>query len=92
MPPALNIFMNLLERGKMDESRKLANGKLLEFEKVYPLDAAYDTLADAPADIKTNSATGRPVISPSTASRAHRVRLRTGPLDIVIIRWPTVPK
>ena len=53
-PPALNIFMNLLERGKMDESRKLANGKLLEFEKVYPLDAAYDTLADAPEDIKTN--------------------------------------
>jgi len=53
-PPALNIFTNLLERGKMDESRKLANGKLLEFEKVYPLDAAYDTLADAPEDIRTN--------------------------------------
>ncbi len=53
-PPALNIFMNLLERGKMDESRKMASGKVLEFEKVYPLDAAYDTLADAPEDIKTN--------------------------------------
>jgi len=53
-PPALNIFMNLLERGKMDESRKLKNGKLMEFEKIYPLDAAYDTLADAPDDIKTN--------------------------------------
>ena len=26
-PPALNIFMNLLERGKMDESRKLAGGR-----------------------------------------------------------------
>ena len=53
-PPALNIFTNLLERGKMDESRKLSDGRLLEFEKVYPLDAAYDTLADAPEDIKTN--------------------------------------
>ncbi len=53
-PPALNIFTNLLERGKMDESRRLANGKLLEFERVYPLDAAYDTLADAPEDIRTN--------------------------------------
>src|SRR2546428_7566430 len=40
-PPALNIFLNLLERGKMDESRKLANGALLQFEKIYPLDAAY---------------------------------------------------
>ena len=53
-PPALNIFMNLLERGKMDDSRKLSSGKLLEFEKIYPLDAAYDTLGDAPDDIRTN--------------------------------------
>jgi enoyl-[acyl-carrier protein] reductase I len=53
-PPALNIFMNLLERGKMDESRKLSSGQLLEFEKIYPLDAAYDTLTDAPEDIRTN--------------------------------------
>jgi enoyl-[acyl-carrier protein] reductase I len=53
-PPALNIFTNLLERGKMDESRKLSGGRLLEFEKVYPLDAAYDTLADAPEDIRSN--------------------------------------
>jgi enoyl-[acyl-carrier protein] reductase I len=53
-PPALNIFMNLMERGKMDESRKLSNGQLLQFEKIYPLDAAYDTLADAPEDIRSN--------------------------------------
>lgn len=53
-PPALNIFQNLLERGKMDVSRKLASGSLLEFEKIYPLDAAYDTLADAPEDVRGN--------------------------------------
>ena len=53
-PPALNIFMNLLERGKMDESRRMSNGQLLEFEKIYPLDAAYDTLSDAPEDIRNN--------------------------------------
>jgi enoyl-[acyl-carrier protein] reductase I len=53
-PPALNIFLNLLERGKMDESRKLSGGQLLQFEKIYPLDAAYDTLADAPDDIRAN--------------------------------------
>jgi enoyl-[acyl-carrier protein] reductase I len=53
-PPALNIFMNLLERGKMDESRKLSSGKLLEFEKIYPLDAAFDVLTDAPEDIRSN--------------------------------------
>jgi enoyl-[acyl-carrier protein] reductase I len=53
-PPALNIFRNLLERGKMDDSRMLSSGQLLEFEKIYPLDAAFDTLADAPEDIRTN--------------------------------------
>jgi enoyl-[acyl-carrier protein] reductase I len=53
-PPALNIFRNLLERGKMDESRRLADGSMLEFERIYPLDAAYDTLADAPEEIRTN--------------------------------------
>ena len=53
-PPALNIFMNLLERGKLDDSRRLSNGNLFEFERIYPLDAAYDTLADAPDDIRTN--------------------------------------
>ena len=53
-PPALNIFRNLLERGKMDSSRMLSSGQLLEFEKIYPLDAAFDTLADAPEDIRTN--------------------------------------
>src|SRR5688572_26014756 len=53
-PPALNIFMNLLERGKMDESRKLADGSLLDFEKIYPLDAVFDSLEDAPADLREN--------------------------------------
>lgn len=53
-PPALTIFMNLLERGKMDESRRLSSGRLLEFERVYPLDAAFDTLGDAPEEVRAN--------------------------------------
>lgn len=53
-PPALGIFTKLLERGKMDESMTLSDGRKLAFEKVYPLDAAYDTLADAPPDVREN--------------------------------------
>lgn len=53
-PPALNIFLNLLERGKIDESRRMADGSLLQFERIYPLDAVYDTLADAPEEVRTN--------------------------------------
>src|SRR5438045_8724292 len=51
-PPALNIFLNLLDRGKMDASRKLRSGQLLEFEKIYPLDAAYDRYEDMPEDVR----------------------------------------
>src|SRR5881392_3754007 len=53
-PPALNIFRTMLERGKFDDSRKMADGSLLQFERIYALDAAYDTLADAPEDVRTN--------------------------------------
>jgi enoyl-[acyl-carrier protein] reductase I len=53
-PPALNIFLNLLERGKMDASRQLSSGKKLEFEKIYALDAAYDRYEDMPEDVRSN--------------------------------------
>ncbi len=53
-PPALNIFLNLLERGKLDESRQMPDDSLLTFERIYPLDAVYDTLESAPAEIREN--------------------------------------
>lgn len=53
-PPAMGIFETMLRRGKMDEARKLDSGELLDFEKIYPLDAAYDTLEDAPEEIRAN--------------------------------------
>ena len=53
-PPALNIFLNLIERGKMDASRQMPDGSLLTFERIFPLDAVYDTLESAPEDIREN--------------------------------------
>ena len=44
----------LIERGKMDASRRLSNGDMMEFERIYPLDAAFDTMADVPEDVRTN--------------------------------------
>jgi len=51
-PPALGIFTKLLERGKMSDSMRLSDGRTMEFERIYPLDAAFDTLADAPEDVR----------------------------------------
>jgi enoyl-[acyl-carrier protein] reductase I len=53
-PPAMNIFENLLERGKMDASMMLARGGKMTFEKVYPLDAVYDALDSVPQEIREN--------------------------------------
>lgn len=53
-PPAMGIFETLLNRGKLDESRKLAGGGTLTFERIYPLDADYCKLEDAPADVREN--------------------------------------
>jgi enoyl-[acyl-carrier protein] reductase I len=53
-PPTLTILNNLLERGRMDESRKLSDGSLMQFERIYPLDAAFDVLGDAPSEIRDN--------------------------------------
>lgn len=53
-PPALGIFTKLLERGKIEESMRLGDGRTLTFEKIYPLDAAWDSLADVPAEVREN--------------------------------------
>ena len=49
-PPLLTIFQKSLERGKLDLS--LPNGGELKLEKVYPLDAMYDTPAAVPAELR----------------------------------------
>lgn len=51
-PPALGIFKTMLERGKFDESLKLADGEKLRFAKIYALDAEYDVLEDASAELR----------------------------------------
>ena len=51
-PPAMGIFEKMLERGKMAESMTLADGSQLAFERIFPLDAAFDVVDDAPADVR----------------------------------------
>src|SRR5947208_886851 len=84
-PPALGIFKNLLERGKMDESRKMSDGGMLEFEKIYPLDAVFDTQEGMPEDIRQNKRY-REVGDCSISGVARQLEQDFGakPLDIVV--------
>jgi enoyl-[acyl-carrier protein] reductase I len=84
-PPALGIFETLLRRGKLDDSRKLSNGKLLEFERVYPIDAAYDTLSDVPEAIRESKRySGRGDFSIAGAAVQLVEDFGEKPLDILV--------
>jgi enoyl-[acyl-carrier protein] reductase I len=51
-PPALGIFKTILERGKLDASLALPDGRKMSFERIYPFDAEFDTFEDIPADVR----------------------------------------
>ena len=92
-PPALGIFNKLLERGKMDESMRLADGRKLEFERIYPLDAAFDALADAPPDVRDNKRY-KEVGDFSVEGMTSRIREDFGEaaLDIVVHSLANAPE
>ena len=93
-PPALNIFMNLLERGKMDESRRLSTGELLEFEKIYPLDAVFDTYDEMPEESADEQALqGRRRLLDRRAGAAARGGFRRASRSTSwSTRWRTGPR
>ncbi|HWP33980.1 MAG TPA: enoyl-[acyl-carrier-protein] reductase [Thermodesulfobacteriota bacterium] len=84
-PPALGIFTTMLERGKLDASRALPDGRRLEFERIYPLDVAFDTWADIPDDVRQNKRY-RDLGDVSIQGLADRLRADFGEpcLDIVV--------
>src|SRR5687768_3264991 len=83
-PPALGIFKTLLER-KMDESLKLSDGSKLAFERIYPLDAEFDSFEDMPTELR-ESKRYRDHGDSSIGGLVGRLRADFGeqPLDIVV--------
>jgi enoyl-[acyl-carrier protein] reductase I len=53
-PPVLKIFQSSLNKGAFDDDAKLSDGSTMVIEKVYPLDAVFDTAADVPDEIREN--------------------------------------
>lgn len=84
-PPAMNIFTTMLSRGKLDESRKMKNGALLEFERIVALDAAYDTLEDAPAELRQSKRyEDKGDFSITGAAELLKKELGERPFDVVV--------
>jgi len=53
-PPVLKIFQAGLRRGSFDADSTLSDGSKMAIDKVYPLDAVFDTAEDVPDEIRNN--------------------------------------
>ncbi len=49
--PMVNIFESKFRKGYYDADRKLQDGRLLEIEKIYPLDVQFDNASDIPHNL-----------------------------------------
>jgi enoyl-[acyl-carrier protein] reductase I len=81
--PVLKIFTSSLEMGKFDESRKLQDGSLMQFAKVYPLDASFDKPEDVPEDIRENKRY-KDVGGYTISEVASRVKEDFGSIDFLV--------
>jgi len=53
-PPVLKIFQMGLKKGSFENDSILSDGSKMTIEKVYPLDAVFDSPEDVPDEIKEN--------------------------------------
>lgn len=89
--PILKIFTSSLEMGKFDESRKLQDGSLMQFAKIYPLDASFDNPEDVPDDIKENKRY-KDVGGYTISEVANRVKEDFGSIDFFVHSLANAPE
>lgn len=89
--PMLKIFTTAYESGKFDEARKLSNGKLLEFAKIYPIDAMFDAPEDVPADVLENKRY-KDVGGYTVSEVAKNISQDFGALDILVHSLANAPE
>ncbi len=89
--PIVRIFKTSWANGKFDESRKLSNGKLWEYAKLYPIDAVFDKAEDVPQEVKENKRYAE--LSGYTISEvAKQVEADFGSIDILVHSLANAPE
>jgi enoyl-[acyl-carrier protein] reductase I len=82
-PPVLNIFQKSLERGKLDLA--LPGGGELKLEKIYPMDAVYDTPGDVPTEVREDKRYRElPAFTVQEVADALRSDFGAGSLDVLV--------
>jgi enoyl-[acyl-carrier protein] reductase I len=89
--PILKIFKMSLANGKFDESRKLKNGKMLEFAKIYAMDAVFDTMDDVPQEIRENKRYAE-LSGYAISDVAKQIEADFGKIDILVHSLANAPE
>lgn len=89
--PMMKIFTSGLSSGKFDSSRHLSNGKMLEFAKIYPLDAMFDSPDDVPEEIRENKRY-KEVSGYTVSEVAQAIQKDFGKIDILVHSLANAPE
>ena len=89
--PIMKIFSTSLENGKFDASRKLSDGSLMQFAKIYAMDASFDTPEDVPADIREHKRY-KDASKYTISEVAKEVKQQFGDVDILIHALANAPE
>jgi len=89
--PILKIFTMSWSAGKFDESRKLSDGTLMEYAKLYPMDAVFDKMEDVPQEIRENKRYAE-LSNYAIADLAKQVEADFGHIDILVHSLANAPE
>ncbi len=89
--PILSLFTRSLKAGKFDASRVLSDGSMMEFSKVYPLDAVFDAAADVPQEIRENKRY-KDVQGYTISEVAQAVKNDFGHIDVLVHSLANAPE
>lgn len=89
--PIMKIFSTSLSSGKLDASRRLSDGSLMEFAKIYPLDATFDTIDDVPLEVREHKRY-KDSSGYTISEVAKTVELDFGSIDILVHSLANAPE
>ncbi len=89
--PVVKIFTTSWKNGKFDESRRLSDGRMMEYKKVYALDASFDHPGQIPEDIRTNKRY-QEAEAYTISEVAEAVKRDFGSIDILVHSLANAPE
>lgn len=89
--PIVKIFKTSWANGKFDESRKLSNGEMFEYSKLYPIDAVFDKMEDVPQEVRENKRYAE-LTGYTISEVAKQVEADFGKIDILVHSLANAPE